>query len=222
MIGTLIAVCAAGTLRPDIRKDDLTGIDKRPLDGPVWIGPLGVDGDKQVGAGHGGTEQAVYAYAREEAARWADELRREVPPGTFGENLATMGMPVTDAVIGEQWLVGADPEAGALLEVSAPRTPCPTFQAWMDQPHWVKRFASRGDVGVYLRVLRPGTVEAGESIEVLRRPAHGVTAREVFDAYHGKHSDPERMRRLLDEGERLHPRMVSMIVKVLDRLAQQR
>jgi MOSC domain-containing protein YiiM len=222
MTGRLIAVCAAGTLRPDIRKDNVTGIDKRPLTGPVWIGPLGVDGDRQVDAGHGGTEQAVYAYAREEAERWASELGRDVPPGTFGENLATLAMPVTDAVIGEQWLIGGDPDTGALLEVSAPRTPCPTFQAWMDQPRWVKRFTARGDVGVYLRVLQPGTVQADDPIEVLHRPAHGITVREVFQVLNGMHPDPERVGALLDAGGRLHPRMVTGIRKALDRLAQRR
>lgn len=210
MSGTLIAVCSLDQIHYGIRKDDWTGIDKQPLPGPVAIGPHGVAGDKHYHADHGGEHQAIYAYGRAEAQRWAAELGREIPPGTFGENFAVDGIPVTDAVIGERWLVGGDP--GVLLEVTGPRTPCQTFQAWMDEPHWVKRFTAQGDVGAYLRVLRPGTVRSGDPIDVLDRPAHGVTVREVFDA---AGTEPERLRRLLDEGQRLHPKVVVMVNKAL-------
>ena len=217
MSGTLIAVCAVGRTRYDVRADGPTAIDKRPLAGAAEIGPLGVGGDKQYDAGHGGMSQAVYAYDRAEAQRWAAELGREIPPGGFGENLAIAGLPVTDAVIGERWLVG-DPDDGVLLEVTAPRTPCQTFQAWMGLPKWVKRFTAQGDVGAYLRVLRPGTVRAGDPVEVTSRPAHGVTVREVFNA---TSTDPARLRRLLDEGEQLHPHLVAKVHKVLERRAAQ-
>jgi MOSC domain-containing protein YiiM len=96
--------------------------------------------------------------------------------------------------------------------VTAPRVPCQIFQAWMGEPHWVKRFTTQGDVGAYLRVLRPGTVRAGDPIDVLDRPAHGVTVREVFNA---ADADPDRLRRLLDEGGRLHPSLVTKVNKVL-------
>ena len=118
-------------------------------------------------------------------------------------------------MIGERWLVGGD--TGVILEVTAPRIPCQTFQSWMREPHWVKRFTAQGDVGVYLRVLRPGTVRAGDPIQVRDRPAHGVTARDVFHA-----ADPSRLRQLLAEGERLHPSLVARLTKALDRQAVQR
>src|SRR5215207_6405794 len=105
MSGTLIAVCAVGRTRYDVRRNGATGIDKRPLSGAVGIDRLGVVGDKQYESGHGGENQAVYAYDRAEAQRWAGELGRDIPPGTFGENFAVAGVPVTDSVIGERWLV---------------------------------------------------------------------------------------------------------------------
>ena len=220
MTGTLSAVCAVGQIHHDIRKNGggKTAIDKRPLDGPVRIEPLGVDVDTQCDKpSHGGPDQALYAYAREDAARWAEELGRDVPPGTFGENLAVQGMPVTDAVIGEQWLIGDDPDRGVLVEVTAPRTPCQTFQAWMGEQQWVKRFTARGDVGAYLRVLRSGTVQAGDPIQIQHRPSHGVTVREAFNA---QDTDPDRLRRLLAEGDRLHVQLVHKVRKALDRAAQ--
>jgi MOSC domain-containing protein YiiM len=189
------AVNVVHALVPDVRGDlDRTAIDKRPVQGRVPVGLLGVAGDEQYdGRHHGGEEQAVYAYAREDAEWWAGELGYEVPPGRFGENLSTRGIDVTGAVLGEQWRVGDD---GLLLEVSSPRVPCTTFQGWMDEPHWVRRFTDRGAPGAYLRVLTPGTVAAGDAIEVVHRPAHGVTVGDVLVI---RRTDDDRLAAALDD-----------------------
>jgi MOSC domain-containing protein YiiM len=191
---TVIAVNVVHALIPDVRGElDRTAIDKRPVTGRVAVGPLGVDGDDQYDKQHhGGEEQAVYAYAREDAEWWARELGYEVPPGRFGENLSTRGVDITGAVIGEQWRVGDD---GLLLEVSGARVPCATFQGWMDEPHWVRRFTDRCTPGAYLRVLTPGTVAAGDPIEIVHRPAHGVTVGDVLVI---RRTDGDRLLTALD------------------------
>jgi MOSC domain-containing protein YiiM len=184
MTARLVSVNVVHALIPDVLgTEDRTAIDKRPVEGRVVVS---VPGDAEVGlAGdqiydrehHGGLDQAIYAYAGEDRAWWANELGREVDAGAFGENLSTEGLDVTGAVIGERWQIGAD---GVLLEVTAPRIPCRTFQGWMDEPHWVKRFTAHGAPGAYLRILSPGTVGAGDAIEVVDRPEHGVTIGDVF------------------------------------------
>ena len=162
-----------------------TGIDKRPTSGAVAVrapGPRrsGVDGDV-IGNGklHGGDDQAVYAYAREDLDAWAARLDRELGNGMFGENVTTSGIDVTGAVIGERWRVGTD---GVLLEVTSPRTPCKTFAARLGIAGWIKTFANGGTPGAYLRVIEPGSVSAGDSVEVLERPQHGVTIGLVYRA----------------------------------------
>jgi len=215
MKGTLVAVCAVHTLHDGHSSAGLTAIDKWPLLGTVRIEPAGVAGDRQIEEHHGGRNQALYAYAREEAARWADELGLDLPPGSFGENLAIGGMPVTDAVLGERWRIGPT----VVVETTTPRTPCATFQSWMAQPQWVKRFSLRGDVGTYLRVLTPGAVRAGDPIEVIARPGHGVTIREVFNAVE---QDPRRLRRLLDEADDLAPKADLRVRKALQAMAGSR
>ncbi|MEV0329854.1 MOSC domain-containing protein [Micromonospora echinospora] len=168
-----------------------SGIDKRPAVGRVPIRFDGVVGDFIAErAHHGGPDQAVYAYATEDAGWWAAELDRAVPPGRFGENLTTLGVDVTGAVIGEQWAIGS-----ALLQVTKPRTPCRTFAGFWGVPDLIKRFAARAAPGAYLRVLREGEVGADDRVEVRDRPAHGVTIGEVFRALHG---EPELLPRLLD------------------------
>ncbi len=178
-----------------------TGIDKRPVEsvevrdpGPKKGGlGSGVVGDEVVTRRHhGGSRQAVYAVAREELDWWGAELGRDLHDGQFGENLTTQGVDVDGAVLGERWRVGS-----ALLEVAGPRIPCATFAAWMGERGWVRRFTERGRTGAYLAVLEPGTIAAGDVVEVLRSPDHGITVPDAFRAFMG---DVELARSVLDAG----------------------
>jgi MOSC domain-containing protein YiiM len=171
-------------------KPGRTGIDKRPADGPVAIRFLGLAGDEfGDSANHGGEDQAVYAYAREDLDWWVEQLGRELRDGIFGENITTAGLDVTGALIGETWQLGT-----AVVQVTAPRIPCVTFQSWLGEPHWVKRFARGGRPGAYLRVLAEGEVAAGDQARVLDQPAGRVTVAESMRAFYG---DQDIMRRLL-------------------------
>ncbi|MGY1671358.1 MOSC domain-containing protein [Geodermatophilus sp. SYSU D00710] len=180
MTARLLAVCVSG---PDLlplpgRRPDRSGIDKRPVDGRVAVGALGLAGDVQANRKHhGGEGQAVYAFAQEDADVWAAELDRDLPPGRFGENLRTAGIDLTGAEIGERWRVGT-----ALVEVTAPRTPCATFARFWDVPDLIKRFTARGATGAYLRVLETGDLGAGDEVTVVERPGHGVTTGLAFRA----------------------------------------
>ena len=168
-----------------------TAIGKWPVAGPVVAGPLGLAGDETGDTtSHGGGDQALYAYAREDLDFWTERLGRELRDGQFGENLTVTGLDVTGALLGETWRLGGE----VLVQVTAPRIPCVTFQAWLDEPQWVRRFAAARRPGAYLRVLQPGTVAAGDPVEVVSRPAEAVTIAESMAAYYG---DQELMRRVL-------------------------
>ncbi|RUL89949.1 MOSC domain-containing protein [Verrucosispora sp. FIM060022] len=176
-----------GRPRPNPAKGGLTGIDKRPIEGPVAVAAPGPKGTGEVGlAGdrvydvkhHGGTDQAVYAYAREDLDRWAAELDVPLDNGGFGENLTTAGLDVNAALIGERWRIGPD----VVLEVSSPRIPCSTFQHWLQQQGWIKRFTQAAVPGAYLRVIEPGELRGGDPIEIVHRPEHQVTVELAFRA----------------------------------------
>jgi len=128
---------------------------------------------------HGGDDQAVYAYAREDYDWWGGELGRELPGGVFGDNLTTFGVDVSGAVVGETWRVGEQ----LVLAVTAPRIPCATFHAVMGLPGWTKRFTREARPGAYLRVVEPGPVGAGDAVAVTDRPAGGITIAEAFRAF---------------------------------------
>ena len=167
-----------------------TAIDKRPVSGPVAVGRLGLGGDEQADKqDHGGYEQALYAYAREDLDWWVERLGRELPGGVFGENVTTAGLDITGGLIGEVWRLGS-----AVVQITSPRIPCVVFAGWLDEREWVKRFGDTGRVGAYLRVLEEGQVSAGDPVEVLSRPATQVTIAESVRAFYG---DVELMRRLL-------------------------
>jgi MOSC domain-containing protein YiiM len=206
VLARIVAVNVVKALVPDLRGDlDETAIDKRPVGERVAVrapGPAGVGlaGDRVVDTRHhGGRDQAVYAYAVEDRDWWAGELGRDLAPGSFGQNLDTEGVDVTGAVIGERWQVGDD---GLVLEVTSPRIPCATFQGFMNEPRWVRRFTDHGAPGAYLRVVGEGTVGAGDSVTVTGRPPHGVTVGDVFLI---RRVPAPRLQRLLDELPDLAP-----------------
>ena len=167
-----------GTSRPAGRGSGRTAIDKHPVDGVARIDPLGVDGDEVADRKHhGGIDQAVYAFAREDYAHWEAELGRPLAAGAFGENLTTVGLDVQGARIGERWRVG-----GSLLEVTDVRIPCATFADFIDEPHWVRRFTEHGVPGAYLRVIEPGEVRAGDPITLAEARPHDLTVGYAFRA----------------------------------------
>ena len=166
-----------------------TSIHKTPVSGPVRALTLGLEGDQVSDTvHHGGPDQAVYAFAREDLDLWAERLGRPVPDGRFGENLTTEGIDVNEAVVGERWRIGT-----ALLEVAYVRTPCNDFKQWLgvsgyDNAAWVRRFAQECRPGPYLRVREEGVLRAGDPIEVVHRPGHGVTVATMFRALNLDHS----------------------------------
>jgi len=166
-----------------------TGIDKRPVDRPVQTGADALVGDTICDtANHGGPDQAVYAYAREDAGWWSDRLGRDVPFGAFGENFSTAGLDVTNAVIGERWAIGS-----AVFEVSCPRIPCRTFAAFWDVRDLVKQFTVAGRPGAYLRIWQAGEVSAGNGVRIEHRPSHGVTILDTFRALTGDRTLASRL-----------------------------
>lgn len=181
MTAQVLDVCVVHQLLPDPGgRAGVTAIDKRPVDGPVKVGPYGLYRDVQADRKHhGGLDQAVYVYADEDARRWSAELGRDTPPGWFGENLRTTGIDVSGARIGERWQIGAK----VVVEVTKPRIPCQTFARWVggdDERGWVKRFAQAGRPGAYLRIVQGGKVSAGDEILVVDRPAGALSIAEVF------------------------------------------
>lgn len=158
-----------------------TGIDKRSIAHRVRLFDDHVEGDHVVDRKHhGGQYKAVYAYAHEDALWWSSEIGRQLPAGSFGENLTTSGIELNDARIGELWRIGS-----ALLRVTEPRIPCRVFAGFWDRPDLVKEFTAAGRSGTYLAIVEEGDVGPGDAIVVVARPDHDVTVGMAFAARSG-------------------------------------
>lgn len=193
-----------------------TAIDKQPVasfevrePGPKHGGlGSGVVGD-EIGnpKHHGGSLQAVYAYPREDQQFWEERIGRPIRPGGFGENVTTVGVEMTRALVGELWRVG-----DVVLRVEGPRIPCRTFAAHMGEPRWVRRFTEEGRTGAYLSVVTPGVVHVGTEV-VVERPDHDVDVLLLFRAFCG---DLDAARRVVD-ADAVHPETRDELAQTLKR-----
>ena len=173
-----------------------TGIFKRPVAStaqPVGVTEDGLPGDAIINTKHhGGRDQAIYAYSADDYAWWAESTGLECFPGLFGENLTIRGMP-TDMLVGDRLLIGA-----VVLEVTAPRIPCKTFAARMENPGFGMTFRKAERPGIYFRVLNAGEVSVGDAVTAVETAEHDVTVLDLFRYKYRLNHDPEELRRYLE------------------------
>jgi len=156
-----------------------SSIWKTPVSGRVTVRGVNLAGDDQADReAHGGPDKAVYAYAVEDARWWESREARPFGYAAFGENLTTEGIEVNDALVGERWAIGS-----AFFEVAEPRVPCWRLGVRMNDPAFVRRFTEAQRPGAYLRIVTEGDVGEGDAIEVVSKPDHHLSVRDVFRIY---------------------------------------
>jgi MOSC domain-containing protein YiiM len=172
---------------------ETTGIFKISTQEPVQISTLGIKNDFIASKKHhGGPDQAVYVYGAADYEWWSKELGRELGPGTFGDNLTISNLESAKFNIGDRLQVGS-----AVIEVSAPRIPCATLAACMGDPKFVKIYRRAERPGLYCRVNREGTVQAGEDVSLEPFAGEIVTVIEIFRDYYKSDKDESTLRRFL-------------------------
>lgn len=156
-----------------------TGIFKAAVAGPLRASRLGLEGDGQADLEeHGGEFMAAYAYSADHYATWRAELGRDdLAHGHFGENLVVEGLLEADTFLGDRWQVGS-----TLFAVTQPRVPCFKLGLRFGDPGIVKRFTRSLRCGCYLRVLREGTIAAGDAVERVTRGDERVPIDRLFEA----------------------------------------
>jgi MOSC domain-containing protein YiiM len=175
------------------KKQETTGIFKLPTSAAIEVGPLGLKNDFICDAkNHGGPDQAVYIYGTADYAWWAAELGRELPPGIFGENLTISGLESASFSVGDRLHFDQ-----VILEVTAPRIPCATLAARMDDPGFVKRYRQAVRPGLYCRVIQVGLMRVGESLRVEPYTGERLTMSEMFNDHYIKEKDEATLRRYL-------------------------
>lgn len=159
-----------GRAAPFARDGVRSGIDKHSVVGPVRLDALGLAGDEQGDLNvHGGPDKAVHVYAWEHYVSWRSELPgssvlRTGAAGAFGENFSVDGMNEWSVCIADRWQIG-----NAIVEVSQGRQPCWKLNHRFGADDTALRVQQTLRSGWYLRVVQPGTVAAGDAIQLVGR-----------------------------------------------------
>lgn len=169
-----------------------TGICKYPVDGSIRLRTLGIPGDAIVATRHhGGADQAIYAYSADDYDWWAAKAGLDWRPGMFGENLTIRDLP-TDMNVGDRLLIGE-----VVLEATAPRIPCSTFAARMNDSGFSRAFRKAERPGIYFRVLNEGEVQTGDIVTMVENAEFDVSILDLFRHKYRLRHDAEELRRLL-------------------------
>ena len=177
------------------RKDfiETTGIYKMPVNEPVKIKSLGIDGDAICDVkSHGGVDQALYIYGGADYAWWSNELGKEPAPGTFGDNLTISDLESAQFNVGDYLHIGE-----VTLQVTAPRIPCNTFATRMGDPQWVKKFRAAERPGLYVRIIKEGVIQAGNEVRVEKYAGETISILQMYREHFNKQKSEEFLRRHL-------------------------
>ncbi len=171
---------------------------KHAVTGPVAVDTLGITGDEQADRKHhGGVDKAILHYARDHYSDWRAEqpglIEHLLEPGAFGENLSTFDLTENRVCVGDRFLMGT-----ATVEVSQGRQPCWKLGHRFGAPTMVREVLRTGRGGWYYRVLEPGRVRVGDSIELIDRPYPGWTVLTVSGLLLGDSRDSKALAALAE------------------------
>ena len=172
-----------------------TGVFKEPVNTPVMMRTLNLDGDGQADLTvHGGASKAVYAYPSEHYGYWQTELPGvDLPWGMFGENFTTEGLLEGALFIGDKFRIGETE-----VMVTEPRMPCYKLGIKFGRPDVIKRFLASRRTGFYFAVVREGLVGAGDSVELTGREQHEISVADITRLYAFEKNDLKSLRRAIE------------------------
>ena len=185
-----------GKERQQQRNDyvETTGIYKMPVDGPVEIKTLGIQGDAICDSkNHGGPDQALYTYGSADYAWWSNEIGKELGPGTFGDNLTISDLESATFNVGDYLHIGE-----VTLQVTSPRIPCGTFATRMEDPQWVKKFRAAERPGLYVRVIKEGIIKAGDPVKIAKYLGETVSIVQMYRDHFDRDYSEESLRQYLN------------------------
>src|SRR5258706_1833166 len=171
-----------------------TGIFKSPIDRSVQVTKLGLTGDVIVSKKHhGGPDQAVYIYGMADYVWWSNELGKELAPGTFCDNLTINELESAQFNIGDYLYI-----VEVTLQITAPRIPCGTFAARMEDSQWGKKFRKAERPGLYGRVIKEGIVKAGDLVSIEKYKDETISILEMYREYYDQNKSEATIRKHLN------------------------
>ena len=157
-----------------------TAIFKDPVNGPIILRKLNLDGDKQADLTvHGGIDKAVYSYPEEHYYYWRKQFpNMDLGWGMFGENFTTEGLLENAVNVGDQFQIGS-----AKLVATQPRMPCYKLGVRFGRMDVIRKFMTSGRPGIYFKVLTEGEIKTGDKIKLIKRDKNNVTVKDIVTLY---------------------------------------
>lgn len=201
-IANLICV-RAGKAMPFTR-EQLSAIDKAPINAPVAVNFMGLTTDEQADRKHhGGPLKAVHQLAPATYEKINAEFGLKVRVGTLGENLTTEavnGLPKMDestVCIGDVFQYGQDKINGTdndsdsvQLRIVQPRRPCYKINDQIGQftrvPNIAAWVSKQGIAGWYFQVVRDGLINADLPVYLIERPYPFATLEKLWQLSNSK------------------------------------
>ena len=176
----------------DSRGEWQSSIARERVDGPAQLEIRGFVGDQATQPYHGSPETAVCIHSQTHYDFWNASLQMDLKPGSVGENITLDNWDDGNICVGDVLRIGS-----ALIQISAPRSPCENQARFVGRVDWVKLTIQELRTGIYARVLEPGMMQAGDQVVLVSQPNPGLTIRDLNDClYHN--FDPEMAERLID------------------------
>ena len=171
-----------------------TGIFKEPVNAPVMMRTLNLEGDRQADLTvHGGVTKAVYAYPSEHYGYWRTEFPGvDLPWSIFGENFTTVGLLEENVYIGDRFRIGETE-----VVVTEPRLPCYKLGIKFGRGDIIKRFLASRRTGFYFAVARGGMVAAGDRIELIGREQQEISVADITRLYAFEKNDLNGLRQAI-------------------------
>jgi ferredoxin-NADP reductase/MOSC domain-containing protein YiiM len=168
-----------------------TGVWKYPVDGPVMVRRLNLDGDGQGDTnGHGGEQRAVLVYQIQSYRHWQRHFGRDdFSYGQFGENLTVDGLADNEVCIGDRYRIGE-----AEFEVTQPRVTCYRVGLRLGEPELPALLVSHRRPGFYMRVITEGHVQAGDPVVKTRTGPGALSVADTDALLYLPGRDPAQLR----------------------------
>ncbi|GJC79441.1 carnitine monooxygenase reductase subunit [Colletotrichum liriopes] len=165
-----------------------SGIDKNLREGPIRVSSLGLEADEHDPTFHGGPDKAIHGYCSSHYPGWKKEhpvVADRFKPGAFGENFVTKHMNERNVCIGDVIAVGDE----VMLQVSLPRQPCYKLNHRFQLKNFAPSTFKTSRTGWYYRVLKEGTVKAGDEIRLVERKWPKWTIERIQEYLHRNQND---------------------------------
>ena len=177
-------------------KELVSSIYKKPVKGEVEITENGIIGDKQADLTvHGGYEKAVYGYSYSHYQTWSQQMNQDYSNeyGLVGENLTIDNFDERTLFIGDEITV-----SDCILKITQPRIPCYKLGIKMKERKFPQLFSQSGNVGAYMKVIKPGKISEGDEITVTKQEKNSMTVFEIMQLLYKDIKNIDQMKIALD------------------------